>query len=165
MFDDVYKIWAYQMRQYYKVFIIDAAKKRREDDKNAKIMEEQRIKNEKDRLKKAEESKVVEEKKWRGSNTANNERSSTYINKSSVPVTTELVRPQATNPPPVTRNINPKPAENPSGFIRNTNAVIEERKTEPTMHVGPKKFTNTKKKPQETDKDGFITVTKDSHHG
>ena len=31
------------MRQYYILFIIDAAKKRKEDYKNAKIIEDQRI--------------------------------------------------------------------------------------------------------------------------
>ena len=45
------------MKQYYRLFIICAAKKRKEDDKNAKIMEEQQIKNEKERLKKVRKVK------------------------------------------------------------------------------------------------------------
>ena len=157
IYDDVYKSWADRMRQCYRLLIIDAAKKRKEDDKNAKIMEEQRIKNEKERLKKAEESKAAEEKKWRG---LNSEKPSAYISKPSTSANTGLVRPPVTNPVPVMRTINPKPAEKPSGIIRNTNPIIEERKID---QAGPKKFINTKKK-QEADKEGFITVTKDTHH-
>ena len=44
IYDGVYKSWADRMRQYYRLFIIYAAKKRKEDYKNTKIMEEQKIK-------------------------------------------------------------------------------------------------------------------------
>ena len=61
------------MRQYYRLFIICAAKKRKEDCKIAKIIEEQKIKKLERAPKESEESEVAKENNWRGSNTTQSE--------------------------------------------------------------------------------------------
>ena len=158
-YDDVFSKWLFSMKQYYKALIIDAAKKKREEDRLARIEDEKRLKEEIERKKKADESRKSEQEKVRSY-----ERPVVSgLTRSSMGTSIGMLR---APPSAIVR-----PAEKTSGLIRNPvnvpPPVQEEKKIEfsrPPADSGPPKRYINKKKKEETDKEGFTKVTKDTHH-
>lgn len=179
IYKEVHAKWFGHMKEYYKFLILEQAKKRREDEKLAKKEDEERMKNEQERRKKAEENRYREIPNWRPSQTSEKTVSSMTRSQlfstpsaSSTIVRGPIIPPSAPAAPSatssLTRNTNfiAKPVEKlpeKSGFVRNTDFAVEERKAAPISSGPPKRFINTKKKP-EPDKDGFTVVTKDVGH-
>lgn len=183
IYDKVYNEWTDRMKAHYKTQIIENAKKKRSDDKLAKIEEEKRIKEENERKRRADDNKTKERERDIGN----------YREK-------EVPKPiagwrnaaiaQAPPPPPAPVRAEPQPSSSSSSMFRNPQTVqqkpadkpglfrskaptepvkAEETKAEsgPSGSSGPpKRFTNIKKKKEETkDSEGFTKVTKDiTHH-